>query len=108
MGEFKPLICQECYEERDLKGSFASRIELGVSVLGICDVCYGYETCVRVTPAEAMSLALREIHVLKWIAIGLALGVLLMVAYVIADRNYGECRNAGFSKFYCVTKNFIR
>lgn len=108
MSEFHPIICQECYEDRNLVGTFASRFSFGAAVIGICDICYERTVCVCVTPAEAMSFAQREIRVLKWIGAGLALALLLVVAYVVADRNYGECRGAGFSKVYCVTKNFIR
>jgi len=108
MSQRRAIICQGCYEDKDLPGTFYSRTYLGITTRGSCDVCGKVTICVRVNSEEAMKLGRREIKILKSIGIGLGLAFLLMLAYLLAHRSYAECREFGFSRFYCVTKNFIR
>jgi len=105
MSDRRPLICKECSERRELQGTFESRTELGIKVLGICDVCYEIETCVHVTPQEAMSLARSERIIIKSILAGLGIAALLIAAYFFAVE---ECRSAGLSLRHCMMKKIVR
>lgn len=78
-----PLICQECYEERDLKGPFASRLEW-LALVGICDVCLERKICAHVSLSEAMSLTRRERLIIKSISVGIGIAALLLVAVIFS------------------------
>jgi hypothetical protein len=103
MSHHRALICKECYEERDLEGSFASRMEFNLVVLGICDVCYLRSFCVYVTAEEALSLSRSERMLTLSVLIAIGIAALLVAGYFFAKE---ECRAAGESIGHCVIKCF--
>jgi hypothetical protein len=80
VSERRAIICQECYEDKDLVGKFISRAFPGVTTRGSCDICGRVTICVRVSSEEAMQLGRRERMILKGMLHGLVVGVLVIIA----------------------------
>jgi hypothetical protein len=107
-GEFKPKLCKECYEERDLKPTWPHRIEAGIALLGVCDVCLVYEACIEVTAQEALQLTRSDKKIIKAVVIGVGVAVFIWLAFFVGTLRYRACRAAGVSVLNCVTQNFFR
>jgi hypothetical protein len=107
-GEFRPKLCKECYEERDLKPTWSDRIEAGIALLGVCDVCLAYEACVEVTAQEALQLTRSDKKIIKAVIIGVCVALFIWLAFFVGTLRYRACRDAGVSVLNCVTRNFFR
>jgi hypothetical protein len=105
-GEFRPKLCKECYEERDLKPVWSHRIEAEIAVLGVCDVCLAYEACAEVTAGEALQLTRSDKKIIKAVVIGVCVAVFIWLAFFVGTLRYRACRDAGVSFLDCVTQTF--
>jgi len=81
MSASSPIICRECFEERDIEGTFESRTEMSGRLIGICAIWLSHEICVQVSPREALLLVRRERMIITGMLLGLAIAALLMAAY---------------------------
>jgi hypothetical protein len=105
-GEFRPKLCKECYEERDLKPTWSHRIEAGIALLGVCDVCLVYEACVEVTARDALLLTRSDKKTIKAVVIGVCICVFIWLVFFVGTLRYRACRAAGVSVLNCVTETF--
>jgi hypothetical protein len=75
------ILCRDCYEDRDLKGTFDSRMPFGAVIMGgTCSICHKMTTCVSVKSEEATAFGRREVRFLTWYAVVLGIAIAVTLA----------------------------